>query len=156
MTHVYKLIDNETSEVVHIGTTKNLKARLKQHTERKYDGGGNGKFYGKNCRIESIEMHEDIKYAFKRQCEIQESYGFVTDRDKCLPGAKKGGRIGGFNSHKNGTSKKQLSTILKAQAIWSKSPDHPSKVVKICDICGRSVGLLNFSRHRNACLRKQN
>ena len=81
MTYVYKLIDNDTEEIVHVGTSKNLDLRLYKHTRLK-PRGGVGKFYRRNCRIEKLESCETVKEAFWKQCEYQKQFNLATDRDK--------------------------------------------------------------------------
>ena len=76
MNYVYKIINNNNI-VEYIGETKMPKTRFRLHKTK------NNLFEGRDdVRMELVKSFKTRKEAYDYQCELQEQYGFVTDKEK--------------------------------------------------------------------------
>ena len=85
--YVYELV-NLMGTIEYVGETIRPEIRLKSHL---YKG---GKFYKRNDIVMNVVAEFDKENdAFNYQCELQQYYGFETDRNKYIKGAKIAGTM---------------------------------------------------------------
>ena len=77
--YVYEIV-NHIGTVEYIGETINPKIRLQRHK-----GNKNNKFYKRKDIVLNVVKEFDNKSdAYEYQCKLQNQYGFINDRDKCI------------------------------------------------------------------------
>tara|TARA_R110000772_G_C13014682_1_gene409789 strand:- start:196 stop:513 length:318 start_codon:yes stop_codon:yes gene_type:complete len=101
---VYKLINTE-GEVVYIGESKRPKRRLKEHIQYCRES----VWYGHDLNMEIVQEFDNKQDAYALQCELQESYGMVTDREKARINAIKGGAAIMANGNHNWLAKNRYA-----------------------------------------------
>jgi hypothetical protein len=74
--YVYKLKE-ENGKILHVGETVNPTQRMYSHRGIK-----KSKFYGLKFSMEIIKQFPNKKMAYEYQCQLQEQYGLITDRQR--------------------------------------------------------------------------
>ena len=131
MKYVYELRHN--NKVVWVGESKRPKGRLWQHTSK------NGKFTGLDIDMSIVAEFETREEAYRHQCELQEEYGLVTDREKVRRSA-----VGRIHSEE---TKTKMSKSRKGNT-WTQE-------VVVCPYCNKPGGKQNMTRyHFDNCKNK--
>ena len=160
MHYVYRLI-NQTGETKYVGYTKYPKKRLYQHTKEMPDGTGfRGRFYGEDLSIEVLATFDTKKEALHFEGEMKRYYNFPwTEKGegRILSANAKhnmslGGKKGGRNSHKNGSSPAQLAQLAKVRNPQKAADSRPKAK---CPYCGLEGLRMNMKRwHFDNCKHK--
>jgi predicted GIY-YIG superfamily endonuclease len=161
MHYVYRLLD-QLGDTKYVGYTKYPNTRLQQHTKELPDNTGfRGKFYGQDLSIEILGTFNTKAEALVYEGEMKHQYGFDwTERfenyvytEEQLKRMSEGGKRGGSNSHKNGTSKKQLEQLARVRDPQKAANARPKA---ICPHCGKEGLRMNMKRwHFDNCRHKK-
>ena len=83
--YVYELY-NLLGSLEYVGETCNPKVRMYHHTKIKpIVGSGCGKFYGRSdIFMHLVKEFDNKKDSFRYQCQLQQEYGMITDREKLI------------------------------------------------------------------------
>ena len=108
--------------------------------------------------FELLEEHTDIYIASDREQELQKQYGYRVDKAPyymSYNSRSNAGKSGGRNSHKNGSSQKQLNQLAKARDPQKAANARKTITCKHCDVTGLT-GNINRWHNDNCKLRKFN
>lgn len=151
MYYVYQLLREDTP--IYVGMSKNPKRRFKQHLGPKVEGYGHGYFEGQiDLQLNIVKGFDTMSEALKEEGRLKLLYGMRwTERDhvytdESRKARSEGGKKGGKNSHKNGSSPKQLAQLARVRNP-QKAADSRKRIS--CIHCGKEGLTGNINRWHN-------